>query len=307
MAEYTLLYGQFVIRYPDSPNNGPEPDGDTVRFAPVKQDLVWDLPQRSGRPPKISKRGNIAVRLEAIDALESHFENTHQELTGAKTARDTLLAELGFRNIVFSKDHPNRIASADEDSLPGFVLSNGIDANGRLIGFVYRGGSASPGNDGATVTVDNALIDRSINTKLLEDGQVYPAFYGTLPTKLREHLAIKSKAARTAAKGIWPRATGNTSHPAEVSDLASLTTLVIWPKLFRRLVVFIKENEKKNGRGLGGFEEWLQQDGVNRDDKIFRLDTNKNARFHDILIIKGDTTALSIQPEKIVIEPDPAS
>jgi endonuclease YncB( thermonuclease family) len=299
MAEYKLLYGRFVIRYPDLPNQGPEPDGDTVKFAPDDQDLVWDIPRRSGRPPKINARG-ISVRLEAIDALEIHFENTHQELAGGKKARDTLLAKLGFTNIVFSK---NKIKSANQDSLPGFVLSNGIDANGRLIGFVYRG-SEGPGGDGATVTVDNALIDRSINATLLEDGHVFPAFYGTLPTKLREHLATKSQAARKAKKGIWPRAKGDTNHPAEISDLASLTELVIWPKLFRRLVVFIKESRRP---GLDGFEKWLKQGGVKRNDKVFRLDTNKDVRFSDILTISGNTIALNVEPEKIVIEPDPAS
>jgi endonuclease YncB( thermonuclease family) len=304
MAEkYKLLYGQFVIRYPDLPNQGPEPDGDTVKFAPDNQNLVCDIPQRSGRPPKINARG-ISVRLEAIDALETHFENTHQELTGGKQARDTLLAKLGFTNIVFSKTNPNKIKSADQNSLPGFVLSNGIDANGRLIGFVYQRDTRGLGRDGATVTVDNALIDRSINATLLEDGHVFPAFYGTLPAKLREHLATKSQAARKAKKGIWPRAKGDTTHVAEVSDLASLTTLVIWPKLFRRLVVFLKETERS---GLDGFENWLKQGGVKRNDKVFRLDTNKNVRFSDILTIRGDTIALNVEPEKIVIEPDPAS
>lgn len=32
---YTLLRGEFVIRYPDLPREGPEPDGDTVKFAPT--------------------------------------------------------------------------------------------------------------------------------------------------------------------------------------------------------------------------------------------------------------------------------
>ncbi|KAH7410573.1 hypothetical protein BKA64DRAFT_661283 [Cadophora sp. MPI-SDFR-AT-0126] len=302
MAEYTLIRGQFVIRYPDLPRQGPEPDGDTVKFAPAEQSLVWTLPQISGIKPDINARG-ISVRLEAIDALETHFENTHQDLTWGKKARDTLLAELGFTNIKFWNSPPNKIESADQDSLPGFVLSNGIDANGRLIGFVYKGKSDVPGNDGAKVSVDNELIDRSINAKLLSDGYVYPAFYGTLPTKLRQHLTTKSQAARNADKGIWPRATGSTERPAEVYDTDSLMTSIIWPKLFRRLIVFIKET----GPGLDGFEEWLQEDGVNRDDKVLRLDTNRNVRFHDILTIKGDTIALDIQPEMIVIEPDPVN
>ncbi|PVH69120.1 hypothetical protein DL98DRAFT_522365 [Cadophora sp. DSE1049] len=302
MAEYTLLYGHFVIRYPDLPKQGPEPDGDTMKFAPANQSLVWNtklIPRRSGRAPKINRRG-ISVRLEAIDALETHFEGTHQELTGGKKARDTLLAKLGFTNIEYWENLPNKIKSANKDRLPGFVLSNGIDANGRLIGFVYSG-SDGPGKDGATVTVDNELLGRSINTKLLSDGLVFPAFYGTLPIKLREHLSTESQAAWTAGKGIWPRATGLPTRPAEVSDLDSLTTSVIWPKLFRRLVVFIKET----GPGLEGFEEWLREDGVDRDDKVFRLDTNENIRFHDILTIEDDTVALNLHPELIVIEPDP--
>ncbi|EHL02663.1 hypothetical protein M7I_1174 [Glarea lozoyensis 74030] len=253
MAEYTLLYGQFVIRYPDLPKQGPEPDGDTMKFAPADQDLVWKkITRRSGRPPKINRRG-ISVRLEAIDALETHFNGTHQELDGGEKARDTLLAKLGFTNIKYWGEHlHNKIQSADQDSLPGFVLSNGIDANGRLIGFVYS--------------------------------------------------VTKSKAARTAGKGILPRATGLPKRPAEVTDLESLTISVIWPKLSRRLVVFLKET----GPGLEGFEAWLREDGVDRDDKMFRLDTKENVRFHDILTIKGDTIALTVQPEVIVIEPDPA-
>src|SRR5690348_3225122 len=111
MAEYTLLYGEFVIRYPDLPKQGPEPDGDTMKFAPADQELVWKIPRRSGRPPNINRRG-ISVRLEAIDALETHFNGTHQELTGGKKARDTLLAKLGFTNIKYWENLPNKIKSA---------------------------------------------------------------------------------------------------------------------------------------------------------------------------------------------------
>jgi hypothetical protein len=59
-------------------------------------------------------------------------------------------------------DLPNKVQSADQDSLPGYVLSNGIDANGRLIGFVYAG--TPPTADGASVFLDNAGVDGSVNT-----------------------------------------------------------------------------------------------------------------------------------------------
>ena len=79
---YTLLAGDFVIRYPDLPRGGPEPDGDTVKFAPDSPALVERLRRLSGNAPDLNARG-ISVRLEAIDALETHFAETHQELAGA--------------------------------------------------------------------------------------------------------------------------------------------------------------------------------------------------------------------------------
>ena len=97
-----------MIRYPDLPRQGPEPDGDTVKFRPDTPALVEALPRRSGRPPDINARG-ISVRLEAIDALETHFDETHQELAGANAARDELLRRLGFTNVEFFADLPNKV------------------------------------------------------------------------------------------------------------------------------------------------------------------------------------------------------
>jgi endonuclease YncB( thermonuclease family) len=135
---YTVLRGRFVIRYADLPRQGPQPDGDTVKFQPDTPALVEALPRPSGRPPGLNSRG-ISVRLEAIDALETHFADTHQELAGANAARDELLSRLGFTNVQYYADMPNVVQSADQDSLRGHVLSNGIDANGRMIGFVFPG------------------------------------------------------------------------------------------------------------------------------------------------------------------------
>jgi len=42
---YTVLNGQFVIRYPDAPRQGPEPDGDTIKFLPDTPSLVEALPR----------------------------------------------------------------------------------------------------------------------------------------------------------------------------------------------------------------------------------------------------------------------
>lgn len=297
---YTLLLGQFVIRYPDLPRQGPEPDGDTVKFLPDLPALVEELPRTSGRPPAINARG-ISVRLEAIDALETHFSETHQELAGANAGRDALLAHLGFTNVSFFADLPNKVESADQDAVRGHVLSNGIDANGRMLAFVFPGEHAGP--DGTDVFVDNALVDQSVNAALLAAGLAYPAFYATLPADLRTHLAASSRDARApgASTGLWPRSTADPDGPATVADLSALEQLVIWPKLFRRLVPYLAAGFTN----FDGFDAWLRADPINRDDELFLLDRLETGNMHDVVHGDGQQIQLTVWPEDFIIRPDP--
>jgi endonuclease YncB( thermonuclease family) len=303
---YTLLRGSFVIRYPDLPSQGPEPDGDTVKFQPERPELVNSLPRDSGHPARINAHG-VSVRLEAIDALETHFAGTHQELLGANRAREALLAELGFTGVSFFPDAPNRVERADQDSVVGHLVSNGIDANGRVIGFAYAG-EGTP-SDGAEVALGEEEVDRSANAMLLRPGLVYPAFYSTLPEPLRLHLAGVSRDARTAAteNGIWPRSTGDPDGPAEVADFAQLQELVIWPKLFRRLVTYLSDDTGVSPAPVNfdGLESWLEADPVHRDDALFLLEGQRMARLHDVVRGAGRSIQLTVWPEDFVIEPDP--
>lgn len=298
---YTLLRGTFVIRYPDLPRQGPEPDGDTVKFLPDSPALVEALPRHSGRPPNINRRG-VSVRLEAIDALETHFAETHQEPAGALAARDELLRLLGFTNVIFWDDLPNQIRSADQDAVRGHVLTNGIDANGRLIAFAYAGDHA--GADGSSVFMDGPLADRSVNAALLAAGLVYPAFYATLPAELRTHLADVSAAARekSLAGGIWPRSVADPEGPATVPDLAAAEQLVMWPKLFRRIVPYLAEGFPS----FDGFDAWLRADPVHRDDALFLIDKLERGNLHDVVRASGQQLQLTVWPERFIINPDPA-
>jgi hypothetical protein len=299
---YTLLRGHFVIRYPDLRRQGPEPDGDTVRFRPDTPALVETLPRQSGTPAGITARG-VSVRLEAIDALETHFGDTHQELAGANAARDALLAGLGFTGVRFFADLPNKVEAADQDELPGHLLSNGVDANGRLIGFVYPGEPAMA--DGTAVFLEGPLVDRSVNAALLSTGLVYPAFYSTLPTALRSHLATVSRAARDAhpPAGLWPRSTADPGGPASVPDLDRLQELVVWPKLFRRVVGYLAAGFTD----FDHFDSWLRADPVHRDDALFLLDRLEAGNMHDVITAAGQAIQLTLWPEDFVITPDPAA
>jgi endonuclease YncB( thermonuclease family) len=296
---YTLLRGQFVIRYPDLPRQGPEPDGDTIKFRPDTPSLVEGLPRPSGTPPDLDARG-VSVRLEAIDALETHFAESHQELAGANAARDSLLAQLGFTGVRFFDDMPNKVESADQDAIRGHVLSNGVDGNGRLVAFVYAGDH--PGPDGASVFVDDDLADASINARLLADGHAYPTFYTTLPSSLRRHLTPVSEAARAAGLRLWARSTADPDGAATVPDLAAAEALVMWPKLFRRIVPYLAAGFAD----FDGFDAWLRADPVNRDDALFFVDTSAPGNLHDVIRAEGSQICLTVWPETFVIVPDPA-
>jgi len=198
-------------------------------------------------------------------------------------------------------DAPNNVDHADQDSVRGYVLSNGIDANGRMIGFIYAGDPAEA--DGAQVFLDNPRVDTSINATLLNAGLTYPAFYDTLPADLRAHLADVSRAARTAGAGIRARSTADPNSAATIPDLAALEQLVIWPKLFRRIVPYLAAGFTD----FDGFDTWLRADPVNRDDSLLLLaDPPRAGNLHDVVTAAGHTIQLTLWPEEFVIAPDPA-
>ena len=295
---YTLLRGSFVIRYPDLPRHGPEPEGDTIKFRPDTPAVVEGLPRLSGRPPDIDARG-VTVRLEAIDALDILFRATHQNLVIANTGRDELLRRLGFTNVHFFDDLPNRVQAADQDAVRGHVLSSGVDANGNVVGWVYPG--EHPGPDGARVSVLKAL--ESVNASLLADGWVYPLFHTTLTPVVRLHMEGRSMGARADGLGLWRRSTAEPHRRATITDPADLEELIIWPKLFRRVVPYLASGFTD----FDSFDAWLRADPVHRDDELFFVIAGRRERhnLHDVVHGSGQQLQLTSWPEEFVLSPDP--
>ncbi|OAA39480.1 glr2961-like protein [Beauveria brongniartii RCEF 3172] len=290
---FTLLHGKFVVRNPQ------QPDGDTIRFKPDNVAAVDKL-RRGSRGSPIMDKG-VNIRLEAVDALEKA-----QELTGATAARDELLCRLGFIDVTYSGNPPFVINSSEQE-VSGHVLSNGFDNFRRLIGFVFEGDGSGRGSDGSVISLDKSLVDESVNTALLSEGYVFPAFYDTLPESLRQHLVIKSTAARKAKKGVWSRSKGFPGDPLilETPTLANLRKAVLWPKLYRRLEKFLESGGRKD---LDGFDDWLQQD-PSRDDGILLIQSNppKLVRLHNVVEVSGSSIELKFWPEEFVIQGHPTN
>lgn len=295
---YTIIHGQFRIHREDQPLQGPQPDGDTIRFEPDNVQLLYALPRFSGRPPDI-RSGGINVRYEGIDALETHFQGSHQNEEWGRAARDRNLALLGYTNVEFFPDHPNIISSVDVDPLRGYVIANGIESNGRLVGLVYAGTPTV--NDGERIFVDEPMLDRSVNAQLVQEGLVYVEPYDTMPIALVNRLRAIMRSARSAGAGFLGAEDVSVGASAAIPSLAAAQDLIMWPKLFRRLVTYFQEGII----GLSGFDAWIREDPVGRDDTL-RLPDGEKANMHDTYDIVGDRLSLRYNPEELLIAPDPA-
>ncbi len=297
---YSLIKGTFHIHYPLTPRNGPEPDGDTIKFMPDDRRLIDRLP-RPNRPPKFTQSGITTLRLEGIDALETHFSiagtEYHQEMNLALAARDKLLDEMGFGTITYFQNAEFKVETVENHPIRGYILSNGLDTFGRTICFVYT--RDHPAIDGSAIFVESEMLDASLNAFLLRVGQAYPAFYLTLPADLRQHLTNIVTTARDTGVGLWASATASTTTRATINDAATLQQLVIWPKLFRRLAAFFQDGHNN----LIGFDSWLREDPVNRDDRLL-LPNLELGNMHDLIVVVDDTVGLSHPPEDVVIVPD---
>jgi hypothetical protein len=108
-------------------------------------------------------------------------------------------------------------------------------------------------------------------------------------------------AARHAKHGFWSRENVTLGTRRQLNGLADLPDLVMFPKLYRRLVKYFADGHV----GLGEFDTWLRADRVNRDDQAL-LPTGEIGNLHDLFDVDGDGIELQFLPEELTFQPDPA-
>ncbi|OHV43333.1 thermonuclease family protein [Pseudofrankia sp. BMG5.36] len=298
---YTLITGDFYILYPDLPRNGPEPDGDTVNFLPDTDALVRALQRFSNVGPDRRHLGTYPVRFEGIDTLETHFAGAHQDLTFGRAARDQMLGELGFGEVEFWDTQPNKVRSAQNHPVRGYVLANGIESNGRVLGLVYAGEPAIAAQNGDRVFVNEELLEASVNAGQVRAGLAYVEPYSTMPLTLIKRLRRLVTTARADGAGFWSKEDMTTSSRIRPRGVTDLSTLIIFPKLYRRLVNYFQDGHTD----LMAFDSWVRADPVRRDDRVL-LPTGEIGNLHDIYDVNADGIVLRHLPEQLMFEPDPA-
>lgn len=213
---------------------GYSPDGDSIRFKAFDP-ANWEMLE--GRKVALNSKGHAQLRIEAIDTLETHYKNQHQPLQWADAAALRLFSLLGIKNVTWNPSH-SRVLSAD-DGVEGFIVSRTTEENGRPVSYVFN--ASLDMQDGQDVFLEKPLVRKSANFRLLREGLAYPTFYDGLFYDLRELFAAETEKVRAKKIGLWA---ADSSHKfMQITSLADVTdTLVILPKLFRRMVAFFKDN-----------------------------------------------------------------
>ncbi|MEV6197905.1 nuclease [Streptomyces sp. NPDC051920] len=275
---------------------GASPDGDSVRFVPDDPG-EWDLLR--GRKVRRNLAGGAQLRLDGIDALETHYRpphgpELHQPAPYAGGAAEALLGWLGFEEV--ERGANGIVRHSAPESVPGYILTRSADVHGRCVALAGRGTDAAPGASGSLVTVTAEHLRQTANHHQLAEGLAYPTFYRNLFVGLRRELSGAARRARQDGLGLWP--SDQTRSGAKVEGPATLTeSAVLLPKLFRRLADYLQLND--GDPSLEGFRAYLEQ----REDRLFVLSTGQWTGFDTIMdVTNGDTVRLNHPPEDLVFD-----
>lgn len=107
---------------------------------------------------------------------------------------------------------------------------------------------------------------------------------------LRDEMTSAVTTARAATREVWGEDVTNSGFA--VPNLEAVTeTHVILPKLFRRLVEFLR-----GGGSVSGFKRFLEK----KKEQILILSTGHFTHFDTIVAVQGDTVRLTELPENLV-------
>lgn len=289
---YRLVKGKFYLYYNITRHVGSRPDGDSVWFRPDDSTLLSDI---EGRSADFNKGGFAQLRFEAIDALELHYKGAEQNHELAVAARDLTTGEAGFTSVEYAPKLYTSVREAEPHPIEGYILTRSVDPWGRPVSFVFAGKTNDPEGDG--FFLDTKRPDDSINAALARSGNAYPAFYTGLYTELRNRILELVGRSREARAELWKK--DSSMKGFRLSTLPKLQDLVVWPKLFRRLVTYLKD---KDFAGITGFISWLR-DSSSRDDELWIISKGELGNMHDIILVQHNKLLMLHDPGDLVIVP----
>jgi endonuclease YncB( thermonuclease family) len=260
---------------------GKEPDGDSIRFVPDTPALLRRL--RSADRIRRSSDGSVQLRLDGIDAPETHYGALAQPL--GTQARDALLDLCGF--ITIERD-AELVTAAEPERIAAAALSGLVDPNGRPVALLAVG-SELPA-DGSVPALGDELFERTLNVAQLRGGDGYLTLYRSTAPDLRDRLRDVAREARDGRRGVWARdATARFTLRAQ-ADIGPGGQLVL-PKLFRRCSDYLRT--RTAGETLA---DWLRthgEPGRPEDDEVI-VGGGERTRLSELVAQDGDRIAFPV-------------
>lgn len=277
MAEYKVIAGTFHVK-------GYEPDGDSIRFQ-ANNPSNWDF---FAWPAGISKSSKKQLRIEAIDAMETHYEGYHQPRPFALAALESLLELLGITSVVYSIGVTQIVDANDGKS--GFIATGAIDRFGRPVSYLFP--KKVKLTDGAVMDSSELPVDDSLNFQLAREGLVYPTFYTTTDRLFAEKIRAVVSRARKTKRGLWSI---DRTSDFSIWDVRTIQEdVLILPKLFRRLVSFMDCYADFNQ-----MEDFMKK----QRDNLVLWDGTKKKSLADLMTFKGRRMQMKTPVEDILFSP----
>jgi len=273
-----VIAGTFHIK-------GFQPDGDSIRFQATNPSN-WDFFKWATAADKAAKKKQL--RVEAIDALETHYEGYYQPRAFALAALESLLDLLQIHTVTYSLSMTKVVDASDGKA--GFIASATVDPFGRPVSYVFPKDANL--TDGAVMDSSELPVENSINFQLAREGLVYPTFYTTTDRVFAEKIRAVVARARATKRGIW-----SIDRTADFT-LWDIRTLqednLIMPKLFRRLVFFFA-----NYSDFGKLAEYMKK----QRDNLTLWDGTKKKSLADLMTIEGRRLRMKTPVEDILFSP----
>lgn len=278
MAQYKVVAGTFHVK-------GFQPDGDSIRFQADKPEN-WDFFAWETMADKAAKKKQL--RVESIDAMETHYAGYHQPRPFAIAALESLLELLNIKSVVYSLSI-TQIVDAD-DGKSGFIASATTDRFGRPVSYLFP--KSAKLTDGAVMDSADLPIEKSLNFQLAREGLVYPTFYTTTDRILAEKIRAVVARARKTKRGIWSI---DRTPDFMLWDTRTIQEdILLMPKLFRRLVGFFDKYSD-----FGKLEEYMAK----QRDNLVLWDGTKKRSLADLMKISGRRLQMKTPVEDILFSP----
>jgi endonuclease YncB( thermonuclease family) len=278
MAQYKVIAGTFHVK-------GYQPDGDSIRFQAINQ-ANWDFFPWVTEAEKNTKKKQL--RVEAIDALETHYEGYHQPRAFALAALESMLDLLQITSVTYSLGL-TQIVDAN-DGKPGFIASATTDPFGRPVSYVFP--KSAKLTDGVVMDSETLPIEDSVNFQLAREGLVYPTFYTTTDRLIAEKIRAVVARARKTKRGIW--SIDRTSNFILLDIRTLQEDNLIMPKLFRRLVTFYDSYSEFNK-----LPDYMKK----QRDNLVLWDGTKKRSLADLMTFDGRRIQMKTPIEDILFSP----